>query len=134
MKWFGIELCASYSYTNKAGEGERAIVKGDFDAQRFQQSLDVFIEKYVCCPNPDCRRPEMTIAVRKNLVVGRCLVCPWKGGLDSNHKLGSFILKNPPDESGHEILLAIGGDAKSKPENRRRQIRRGDEIVSASLD
>merc|ERR1711862_213191 len=43
------------------------------------------------------------MSVKKGIVVGRCLACGWNGDLDNNHKVSIFIVKNPPDESGHNI-------------------------------
>merc|ERR1712187_974279 len=117
MKWFGTELCASSAYTDKVGEGERAIAKGHVDAQQFQKSLDGFIEKYVCCAY--CHLPEISMAVKKGSVVGRCLACGWAGYLDNSHKLGAFIVKNPPDESGHGIVLPTGAEGNNDKKLRR---------------
>merc|ERR1711976_881880 len=105
--------------TNKAGEGERALVNGHHDTPVFQELLDGFIKKYVCCEN--CQLPEIAMNIKKGLIVGRCLVCGWAGNLDNNHKLAAFILKNPPDESGHGIILPTGAEGKGDKKSRREE-------------
>merc|ERR1712066_402317 len=110
-KWFGNELGAQSTYTNKEGEGERSIVNGAHDTSVFQTLLDKFIDKYVCCEN--CHLPEIDMTVKKGTIVGRCKACGWAGDLDNGHKLAAFITKNPPDESGMNIV-ALGADAGKK--------------------
>lgn len=97
-KWFGIELCAQSKYTNKKGEGERAIIHGHHDAAVLQEVLDKFIHKYVLCQR--CDLPELHMNTKKGIVCGQCAACGWKGQLDNRHKLRAFITKNPPDNSG----------------------------------
>merc|ERR1711976_901677 len=118
-KWFGNELGAQSTYTNKEGEGERAIVNGHHDTPIFQELLDTFIKKYVCCEN--CQLPEIAMNIKKGMIVGRCLACGWAGNLDNNHKLAAFILKNPPDESGHGIILPTGAEGKGDKKSRREE-------------
>merc|ERR1712151_400711 len=81
-------------YSNKPGEGERAIVNGHHDTQTFQQLVDKFIDTYVLCKG--CRLPEIDIAVKKGMVVAACKACGWSGELDNIHKLASYIVKHPP--------------------------------------
>merc|ERR1712199_58018 len=120
-KWFGSELGAQYTYTNKEGEGERAIVNGHHDTPIFQTMLDKFIDKYVLCEN--CRLPEIDMNVnKKGIIVAKCMACGWAGELDNNHKIAAFITKNPPDESGHgcvNLAAADGGGKKSKDDRRK---------------
>merc|ERR1711957_276147 len=111
----GNELGAKSNYTNKQGEGERAIVNGHHETSTFQDLLDGFIAKYVCCIN--CRLPEIDMALKKEkgetVIKGRCLACGWQGLLDNNDKLAAFILKSPPDSSGVNIVVAGDKDAKA---------------------
>merc|ERR1712139_697745 len=115
-KWFGAELGAQSTYTNKEGEGERAIVNGHHDTPIFQTMLDKFIDKYVLCEN--CKLPEIDMNVKKGNIVAKCKACGWSGELDNNHKLAAFVTKNPPDESGHGIVnlaeAGAGGGKKTK--------------------
>merc|ERR1712139_376562 len=95
-KWFGCELGAQSTYTDKVGEGERAIVNGAHQTDIFQTLLDKFLDKYVLCEN--CRLPEIDMAVKKGIIRGSCKACGWGGELDNGHKLATFIQKNPPSE------------------------------------
>jgi len=97
-KFFGNDLGAQSTYTNKEGEGERSIVRGAHQVEDLRTSLDKFIEKYVCCEN--CHLPEIDMFIKKGIIQGRCNACGWQGELDNVDKLAAFILKNPPDESG----------------------------------
>jgi len=119
-KWFGAELGAQSTYTNKEGEGERAIVNGHHDTPIFQTMLDKFIEKYVLCEN--CHLPEIDMNVKRGTIIAKCAACGWAGDLDNNHKIAAFVSKNPPDQSGLGIVnLAVEGskDMKSKEEKRK---------------
>merc|ERR550525_1193454 len=93
-KFFGYELCAEASYSNKAREGERVVIRGHHDPAVLQSVVDKFIEKYVLCPN--CALPETDMAVKKGLVVAKCKACGWHGELDNDHRLAKYIAKNPP--------------------------------------
>merc|ERR1712232_225869 len=78
---------------------------------------DGFIMKYVCCTN--CRLPEISMAVKKGIIMGRCLACGWAGDLDNNHRLAAFISKNPPDESGHGLQVQDVSGGKQDKKARR---------------
>jgi len=120
-KWFGAELGAQSTYTNKEGEGERAIVNGHHDTPIFQTMLDKFIQKYVLCEN--CHLPEIDMFVKKGVILAKCAACGWAGELDNNHKLAAYISKNPPDASGHGVVnLAVAagtGEKKSKEDRQK---------------
>merc|ERR1711948_212464 len=98
--------------------GERAIINGHHDTPVFQTMLDKFIEKYVLCQK--CHLPEIDMKIKKGDILAGCAACGWTGELDNNHKLAAFIIKNPPDETGHGVVnLAEGaGDGKSKRDKR----------------
>jgi len=116
-KWFGNELGALSSYSKKEGEGERAIVNGAHDPAVFQILLDKFIDKYVLCEN--CHLPEIDMIVKKDAIKAKCMACGWSGELDGMHRLASFILKNPPDETGLNLKNAEEGgklDTKTRRE------------------
>merc|ERR1712228_210199 len=116
-KFFGYELGAQTSYTNKEGEGERTIINGHHETKVFQDLLDKFIEKYVLCQN--CNLPEIDMVVKKNgAIMAACKACGWSGELDPAHKVATYIVKNPPD-------TGIGFDAdtskKAKASREERQ-------------
>merc|ERR1712139_491094 len=97
-KWFGYELGAQSTYTNKEGEGERSIINGAHDTVVFQTLFDKFIEKYVLCGN--CKLPEIDMTVKKSMIVAKCKACGWAGELDNTHRIASYIVKIPPDAGG----------------------------------
>lgn len=120
-KWFGSELGAQSTYTDKEGEGVRAIVNGHHDTPIFQTMLDKFIEKYVLCEN--CHLPEIDMNVKRGTIVGKCKACGWAGDLDNNHKLAAFITKNPPTDGGFGVTNLAEKDVGTKvsKEDRRKQ-------------
>merc|ERR1711881_404086 len=114
-KFFGCELGAQSSYSDKVGEGERATVNGWHETSVFQELLDKFIEKYVICPN--CHLPEIDLVVKKDDIKAGCKACGWHGLLDGTHKCAAFILKNPPDTQG----VGFDADKKEKKSRAERQ-------------
>ena len=67
-KYFGCELGAQTQIDLK---NERYIVNGSHDADKLQEILDGFIEKFVLCP--DCENPE-TVLVRFRCCCGNFLL------------------------------------------------------------
>jgi len=120
-KWFGCELCALSMYTCREGEGERAIVKGHHDTQVFQALLDKFIEKYVLCRH--CHLPEIGMYVKKGSIQAKCMACGWAGDLDSAHRLAAFVAKNPPDETGLNIVTQAEVGAGKMDKKQRREMK-----------
>uniref|UniRef100_A0A8C8UPT0 Eukaryotic translation initiation factor 5 n=1 Tax=Peromyscus maniculatus bairdii TaxID=230844 RepID=A0A8C8UPT0_PERMB len=61
--------------------------------------LDGFIKKFVLCP--ECENPETDLHVnpKKQTIGNSCKACGYRGMLDTHHKLCTFILKNPPENS-----------------------------------
>merc|ERR1719301_322945 len=60
-----------------------------------QKKLDKFIDSYVLCQN--CHLPEIDMYVKNKTVKGACKACGWRGDLDNEHRLATFIQRNPPD-------------------------------------
>merc|ERR1712187_986027 len=118
LKFFGYEMGAQTSYTNKEGEGERAIINGHHQTEVFQNLLDKFISMYVLCAN--CGLPEIDMGVnKKGLIVATCEACGWNGDLDNVHEVATFIQKNPPD-------TGVGFDGEGKKEKKSREERQRD--------
>ncbi|CAH2006351.1 unnamed protein product [Acanthoscelides obtectus] len=92
-KYFGCELGAQTQFDFK---NERFIVNGSHDAAKLQDLLDGFIRKFVLCP--ECENPEtdLNVSLKRNTISQSCKACGYHGLLESNHKLVTFILKNPP--------------------------------------
>lgn len=108
-KFFGCELGAQTQFDLK---NDRYIVNGAHDAIKLQGLLDGFIKKFVLCPQ--CSNPETNLVIlsRKQLILQRCIACGHQGPVDMNHKLTTFILKNPPDQEN--VAQASGKAKKSK--------------------
>merc|ERR1712087_361573 len=99
-KFFGYELGAQTSYTNKKGEGERAVVNGHHDTPIFQKLVDDFVEKYVLCMR--CHLPEIDMVVdKKGLVAATCKACNWKGNwtIVTNWRLTSLRILRVPESA-----------------------------------
>lgn len=93
-KYFGCELGAQTQFDFK---NDRFIVNGSHDATKLQDLLDGFIRKFVLCP--ECDNPETTLTVsqKKGTINQACKACGYHGPLEFNHKLNTFIIKNPPN-------------------------------------
>lgn len=76
-------------------QNERFIVNGSHDATKLQDLLDGFIRKYVLCP--ECDNPETELLVAKKGTISQgCKACGFHGPLEVQHKVNTFIIKNPP--------------------------------------
>lgn len=91
-KFFGCELGAQTQFDFK---NERYIVNGSHDPAKLQDLLDIFIRKFVLCP--ECDNPETHLKVKKTAIGQHCAACGYRGMLDMRHKLTTYILKNPPE-------------------------------------
>ncbi|KAM8921575.1 eukaryotic translation initiation factor 5 isoform 2-T2 [Pelodytes ibericus] len=98
-KFFGCELGAQTQFDVK---NDRFIVNGSHEANKLQDMLDGFIKKFVLCPECDNPETDLHVNPRKQTIGNSCKACGYRGMLDTNHKLCTFILKNPPEstESG----------------------------------
>ncbi|EHB01332.1 Eukaryotic translation initiation factor 5 [Heterocephalus glaber] len=95
-KYFGCELEAQTQFDVKS---DHYIVNGSHEANKLQDMLDGFIKKFVLCP--ECENPETDLHVNpeKKTIGNSCKACGHRGMLDTHHKLFTFILKNPPENS-----------------------------------
>uniref|UniRef100_A0A1L8DSB3 Eukaryotic translation initiation factor 5 n=1 Tax=Nyssomyia neivai TaxID=330878 RepID=A0A1L8DSB3_9DIPT len=93
-KYFGCELGAQTQYDHK---NERFIVNGSHDAAKLQDLLDGFIRKYVLCPGCDNPETELLVSSKKGTISQGCKACGFHGPLEVNHKVNTYILKNPPN-------------------------------------
>ncbi|TRY50495.1 Translation initiation factor eIF-5 Tif5p/ZnR+W2 domain-containing protein [Cryptosporidium tyzzeri] len=115
-KFFGCELGALSKWEDKE---ERSIVNGAHQQNDLQRLMDKFIQMYVLCPN--CELPEIDIIVKKERVSCKCNACGYIGALDNNHKITTYISKNPP--GGVESTMG----SKNKKERRERDKDRNSE-------
>lgn len=91
-KFFGCELGAQTQIDLK---NERYIVNGSHNADKLQEILDGFIEKFVLCPS--CENPETNLAVHKGERISQdCIACGYNGIINMQHRLITYIVKNPP--------------------------------------
>lgn len=95
-KYFGCELGAQTQFDFK---NERFIVNGSHDASKLQDLLDGFIRKFVLCPECDNPETDLIVSLKRNTISQGCKACGYHGVLESNHKLMTFILKNPPNSN-----------------------------------
>ncbi|XKL66062.1 hypothetical protein PGB90_009482 [Kerria lacca] len=93
-KYFGCELGAQTQFDFK---NDRFIVNGSHEAAKLQDLLDGFIRKFVLCPG--CENPEtdLIVSTKKGTISQGCKACGFHGPLEFNHKLNTYILKNPPN-------------------------------------
>ncbi|XP_018327427.1 eukaryotic translation initiation factor 5-like [Agrilus planipennis] len=93
-KYFGCELGAQTQFDFK---NERFIVNGSHDAIKLQDLLDGFIRKFVLCPGCDNPETDLIVSAKRGTISTGCKACGYHGILKENHKLNTFILKNPPN-------------------------------------
>lgn len=117
-KYFGCELGAQTQFDFK---NDRFIVNGSHDASKLQDLLDGFIRKFVLCPS--CENPEtdLIVSTKKGTISQGCKACGFHGPLEFNHKLNTFILKNPPNlnpaAQGASLTEGKRGKRLSKKQN-----------------
>uniref|UniRef100_A0A182WDE1 Eukaryotic translation initiation factor 5 n=1 Tax=Anopheles minimus TaxID=112268 RepID=A0A182WDE1_9DIPT len=93
-KYFGCELGAQTQFDHK---NERFIVNGSHDATKLQDLLDGFIRKFVLCPECDNPETDLIVSSKKGTISQGCKACGFHGPLEVNHKVNTFIIKNPPN-------------------------------------
>ncbi|KAK7582326.1 hypothetical protein V9T40_013771 [Parthenolecanium corni] len=117
-KYFGCELGAQTQFDFK---NDRFIVNGSHEANKLQDLLDGFIRKFVLCP--DCDNPEtnLVVSTKKGTICRSCKACGFHGPLEFNHKLNTFILKNPPN-----LNPAAQGSSLTEGKRAKRSKKQGD--------
>uniref|UniRef100_A0A023F8Y9 Eukaryotic translation initiation factor 5 n=1 Tax=Triatoma infestans TaxID=30076 RepID=A0A023F8Y9_TRIIF len=93
-KYFGCELGAQTLVDFK---NDRYIVNGSHDAAKLQDLLDGFIRKFVLCPECDNPETDLSVNSKKETISQGCKACGFHGLLQFNHKLNTYIIKNPPN-------------------------------------
>lgn len=78
-------------------QNERFIVNGSHDANKLQDLLDGFIRKFVLCPECDNPETDLIVSSKKGTISQGCKACGFHGPLEVNHKVNTFIIKNPPN-------------------------------------
>ncbi|EZA47159.1 hypothetical protein DMN91_000848 [Ooceraea biroi] len=123
-KYFGCELGAQTQFDFK---NERFIVNGSHDATKLQDLLDGFIRKYVLCPACDNPETELMVSSKRGTISQGCKACGHHGLLESNHKLNTYILKNPPS-----LNPAVQGSSLTEGKRGKRSKRANGEAASAT--
>jgi len=114
-KFFGCELGAQTQIDKK---NDRFIVNGSHSAEKLQEILQSFVEKFVLCN--ECDNPETTFIVqpKKEKITSVCTACGHQGLVDMRHRLSTFILKNPPlDDSATPQKLKKAQQKQTQQEN-----------------
>ncbi|KAI8978596.1 domain found in IF2B/IF5-domain-containing protein [Pilobolus umbonatus] len=114
-KYFGSELGAQVKCDDK---NERYIVNGDHSAEKLQETLDGFINKYVLCQS--CKNPETDIVIRNEEILMDCKACGARNNGDMRHRLAAFIVKNPPavaSKNVRKVKKAATAQANGTDEN-----------------
>ncbi|XP_033115806.1 eukaryotic translation initiation factor 5-like [Anneissia japonica] len=93
-KFFGCELGAQ---TQVDAKHDRYIVNGSHAGGKLQLMLDSFIKKFVLCP--ECENPETNLIVKKERIGKICKACGHQAVVDMRHKLTTYMLKHPPEDS-----------------------------------
>eukprot|EP01132_Coremiostelium_polycephalum_P002486 gene2486-3077_t len=75
-------------------EGDKYSVGGEHTADKLASILDMFIEKYVLCPQ--CKNPETKFLFAQKTLRLKCAACGEKSPLETKSKMSGYILKNPP--------------------------------------
>ncbi|XP_026673878.1 eukaryotic translation initiation factor 5 [Ceratina calcarata] len=123
-KYFGCELGAQTQFDFK---NERFIVNGSHDATKLQDLLDGFIRKYVLCPACDNPETELMVSAKKATISQGCKACGYHGLLESNHKLNTYILKNPPS-----LNPAVQGSSLTEGKRGKRSKRANGDTTAAT--
>ncbi|XP_068608074.1 eukaryotic translation initiation factor 5 [Brachionichthys hirsutus] len=121
-KFFGCELGAQTQFDTK---NDRYIVNGSHEANKLQDMLDVFIRRFVLCPECDNPETDLHVSPKKQTIGNSCKACGHHGMLDTRHKLCTFILKNPPESTD-------GGSASVKKEKEKKNRKKDKENGSGS--
>ncbi|XP_053553391.1 eukaryotic translation initiation factor 5 [Bombina bombina] len=119
-KFFGCELGAQTQFDVK---NDRYIVNGSHEANKLQDMLDGFIKKFVLCPECDNPETDLHVNPKKQTIGNSCKACGYRGMLDTHHKLCTFILKNPPENT----------DSNTGKKDKEKKNRKGKEKENGSV-
>ncbi|XP_017066788.1 eukaryotic translation initiation factor 5 [Drosophila eugracilis] len=117
-KYFGCELGAQTLFDHK---NERFVVNGSHDVNKLQDLLDGFIRKFVLCPECDNPETNLTVSAKNQTISQSCKACGFHGLLKVNHKVNTFIVKNPPS-----LNPAAQGSSLTEGKRSRKQKQKND--------
>lgn len=81
--------------------------------------MDGFIRKFVLCPECDNPETDLVVSSKKGTISQGCKACGFHGPLEVNHKVNTFIIKNPPN-------LNPASQGASLTEGKRKQRKKGE--------
>lgn len=110
-------------------QNERFIVNGSHDAAKLQDLLDGFIRKFVLCPECDNPETDLTVSAKNQTISQSCKACGFHGLLKVNHKVNTFILKNPPT-----VNPAAQGSSLTEGKRSKRGKKNGENGVDGSAN
>lgn len=92
------------------------------------------LSRFVLCP--ECENPEtdLIVSVKRNTISQTCKACGYHGVLESNHKLMTFILKNPPNSNPASQGASLTEGKRSKRSKRNGETNGDQEHGNDSLD
>ncbi|KAI5302290.1 hypothetical protein KEM56_000828 [Ascosphaera pollenicola] len=120
IKYFGFELGAQ---ANAKTTDDRWIINGAHDANKLQDYLDGFIQKFVLCKK--CKNPETVVHIKDGRIILDCKACGERSDVDGRLKLSGFILKNE-SSSGKK------GSKKDRREKKSRRDRNNERQAAAN--
>lgn len=53
--------------------------------------------RFVLCPECDNPETDLIVSIKRGTIAQGCKACGFHGPLECNHKLNTYILKNPPN-------------------------------------
>eukprot|EP01104_Vermistella_antarctica_P001740 TRINITY_DN1185_c0_g1_i1.p1 TRINITY_DN1185_c0_g1~~TRINITY_DN1185_c0_g1_i1.p1 ORF type:complete len:422 (-),score=136.35 TRINITY_DN1185_c0_g1_i1:263-1432(-) len=108
-KFFGCELG---TVSRQVEKNNLFVINGSHDAATMSKLLDLFIEKYVLCSK--CSLPETDLYVKNGEIFAKCNACGNRCSADNHHKLATFILKNPPDNTKQTVTAGQDRNAAER--------------------
>ena len=111
-KYFGCELGAQVKMTN-----DIFVVNGSHDPDKLLSLLYDFIKKFVLCAK--CKNPETSLTIVKGAINQKCIACGHAAVIPKTlHKLTTFILSHPPNETTLSVSNTNGKKAKSEKKSK----------------
>lgn len=77
--------------------------------------------RFVLCPECDNPETDLIVSLKRGTISQGCKACGYHGLLESNHKLVTFILKNPPN-----LNPAVQGSSLTEGKRSKRSKRNGE--------
>lgn len=96
-------------------------MNGSHDVNKLQDLLDGFIRKFVLCPECDNPETNLTVSAKNQTISQSCKACGFHGLLKVNHKVNTFIVKNPPS-----LNPAAQGSSLTEGKRSRKQKQKND--------